>query len=356
MQAFRLRLSAWLILVIGISISPICEGGWPPPEQPPEEARANAAIVWASIGEWSSALRSAKVSGSVLVTATDSRFGTSEYAVSWDAVFDDAIGGLRFEATKQDATPGARYIRLPDRTITFENTVTIAGPAYQIQGLPFLQLSDPRALPFAACSEAHMATVELKPTIDLYSANEALSECTIDEGGDYRLIVYMGQQKEIRRTLVFDSEQGLVPVEMRIDVLDVGKDTILQDSYATTTEWKSFDGVPLPTRVEMRSTYGSTNTAETRMEWTDVNVPLSAADFDLAALNVPQGTSVFDERLGKTIVSKYGIIPESPPLVGGTEPPAERSRAAVLVTLNVAAVAIVLGVIWFRRRSSRSVN
>ena len=133
----------------------------------------------------------------------------------------------------------------------------------------------------------------------------------------------------VRRSMYFDGARGFLPVRLRLTGVPVpalpdwGQGMMLE----SRTTWTRVNGgwVPESYHVEdYQTSWGEPDTFDAAFEWERVNGPVTPAETDWHAFDLPPRTRVYDRRLGeRVLIARTPAAPDAPaePAVGGGSVP-----------------------------------
>lgn len=229
-------------------------------------------------------------------------------------------------------------------------------PRSHVSDVYALRPIDVRALPFGSWMLVDHAFSfgKLRPFIDRIYMLENIRRVTRYDDGSFELVFQV-------------SVANAAPVQhtwtrIRLDIGVGGRPTLIEEwlmptpdegmslSWRSSIDWESHEGVWVP--ALWRTETPGLKSGALRFLWSDVNAPIDAAEFELAAHALPEGTLVWDHRLGEPVLrdrvggSRPSAIAQLP-----QRPPTSLARILTLVLCNIVAFAAMLIV---SRRGHRS--
>jgi hypothetical protein len=184
--------------------------------------------------------------------------------------------------------------------------------------------------------------------------SQKVSEVVIERPGVHRLRWRLSSEQ--RRTLWIDEQRGYTPVHLEVvDRLESNRSREWDDpTIVSDVTWVETSGVWVPKtyRIEEKLPSGRFTSYEFVFEWESVNEPVLEQLFTVEGFNLPKGTYLIDSRLGQPIVTGAvgrNSVPEFGILRSHHEPPRNKAKPTVVVSVGVTVVLAVLGFLLYRR-------
>ncbi len=162
----------------------------------------------------------------------------------------------------------------------------------------------------------------------------------------------------------FDPQMNYVPVRYANGFADPDAPSVLRSRQDDSeTEWELREGVAVPVAWSGRH-YGQENVVSYRyslsFEWKNVNGPVAPGLFTWRGAGLPEGTRVYDDRLGPTIeVGRVGMErppeevfandPKGPPYLGPSQGLSSHPLWYLPIALSLVALAAIGFAIYKRR-------
>lgn len=269
---------------------------------------------------------------------------TPEVKYDFTLSFDYGAAKVRCDMRRGDRA--TRLARTPSSMVLYVVGGRVVHRYDPAKELPFEDLKPVDVRILGIVNAADFASVFPFEKVRQVISEESVCEAAQEQNGLYRLSyeTIVSGIARIRRTYWLDAAKDFSPVRLEDRMFGIAKGTegLSRLIHTGQTDYLELGGAWVPQHVVLESKEAGVR-HELTIEWESVNSPMAEELFELAGLDVPPGTAIIDQTLGKAIIA--GKV--------GNERTVLRVRKNAWALILFPALALcVIGVAlwWYRRR------
>ena len=280
------------------------------------------------------------------VKVSSSKGEQSETRVEYSVAFDYPTGCIRFDTKRGPAT--SRYSRNQSHSFYFDPSAGAVVKHHADHDFTLWQSRpfDLRILGPATQGEfgSRLTHEQLWAFLNGHKPARGVRESAASSRVvfDYPLA---GGKLKGRRTLWISSAKGFVVERMEAEYL-LPKTDKWTLSCSSQVDWKQTSGVWVPAKAVLRDR-GASSRTDLSFDWQSVNEPIDSSVFDVAGIEAPRGTSVWDLTLGNAVLDS--VVGQSERILYAEMPRPSPARL-VIVLANVVFLMALFWFIWHRSR------